>query len=160
MISRSVLYIIQHYISVKLIYKSISLMSDNRKSVFLSNLSSEIIGSFSSGRLNSIIERYGVLIKTQNIENLFSPLEMNILFDVSKVSATRERSPWEDLQAKTLVSKIKTYTKCEFNKDELSLKLLNLSIAQEMALVERIEKYWVAERVKLFNEYRESKIKK
>jgi|JI8StandDraft_1071087.scaffolds.fasta_scaffold79295_1 hypothetical protein len=135
-------------------------MSDNRKSVFLSNLSSEIIGSFSSGRLNSIIERYGVLIKTQNIENLFSPLEMNILFDVSKVSATRERSPWEDLQAKTLVSKIKTYTKCEFNKDELSLKLLNLSIAQEMALVERIEKYWVAERVKLFNEYRESKIKK
>lgn len=124
-------------------------MSDNRKSVFLSNLSSEIIGSFSSGRLNSIIERYGVLIKTQNIENLFSPLEMNILFDVSKVSATRERSPWEDLQAKTLVSKIKTYTKCEFNKDELSLKLLNLSIAQEMALVERIEKYWVAERVKL-----------
>jgi hypothetical protein len=160
LISRSVLYIIQHYISVKLIYKSISLMSDNRKSVFLSNLSSEIIGSFSSGRLNSIIERYGVLIKTQNIENLFSPLEMNILFDVSKVSATRERSPWEDLQAKTLVSKIKTYTKCEFNKDELSLKLLNLSIAQEMALVERIEKYWVAERVKLFNEYRESKIKK
>ena len=135
-------------------------MSDNRKSVFLSNLSSEIIGSFSSGRLNSIIERYGVLIKTQNIENLFSPLEMNILFDVSKVSATRERPPWEDLQAKTLVSKIKTYTKCEFNKDELSLKLLNLSIAQEMALVERIEKYWVAERVKLFNEYRESKIKK
>mgnify|MGYP003553613166 FL=1 len=135
-------------------------MSDNRKSVFLSNLSSEIIGSFSSGRLNSIIERYGVLIKTQNIENLFSPLEINILFDVSKVSATRERSPWEDLQAKTLVSKIKTYTKCEFNKDELSLKLLNLSIAQEMALVERIEKYWVAERVKLFNEYRESKIKK
>mgnify|MGYP000902598240 FL=1 len=135
-------------------------MSDNRKSVFLSNLSAEIIGSFSSGRLNSIIERYGVLIKTQNIENLFSPLEMNILFDVSKVSATRERSPWEDLQAKTLVSKIKTYTKCEFNKDELSLKLLNLSIAQEMALVERIEKYWVAERVKLFNEYRESKIKK
>ena len=135
-------------------------MSDNRKSVFLSNLSSEIIGSFSSGRLNSIIERYGVLIKTQNIENLFSPLEMNILFDVSKVSATRERSPWEDLQAKTLVSKIKTYTKCEFNKDELSLKLLNLSIAQEMALVERIEKYWVAERVMLFNEYRESKIKK
>ena len=135
-------------------------MSDNRKSVFLSNLSSEIIGSFSSGRLNSIIERYGVLIKTQNIENLFSLLEMNILFDVSKVSATRERSPWEDLQAKTLVSKIKTYTKCEFNKDELSLKLLNLSIAQEMALVERIEKYWVAERVKLFNEYRESKIKK
>ena len=135
-------------------------MSDNRKSVFLSNLSSEIIGSFSSGRLNSIIERYGVLIKTQNIENLFSPLEMNILFDVSKVSATRERSPWEDLQAKTLVSKIKTYTKCEFNKDELLLKLLNLSIAQEMALVEKIEKYWVAERVMLFNEYRESKIKK
>ena len=135
-------------------------MSDNRKSVFLSNLSSEIIGSFSSGRLNSIIERYGVLIKTQNIENLFSPLEMNILFDVSKVSATRERSPWEDLQAKTLVSKIKTYTKCEFNKDELLLKLLNLSIAQEMALVEKIEKYWVTERVRLFNEYRESKIKK
>ena len=135
-------------------------MSDNRKSVFLSNLSSEIIGSFSSGRLNSIIERYGVLIKTQNIENLFSPLEMNILFDVRKGSATRERTTWEDLQAKTLVSKIKTYTKCEFNKDELSLKLLNLSIAQEMALVERIEKYWVAERVKLFNEYRESKIKK
>ena len=135
-------------------------MSDNRKSVFLSNLSSEIIGSFSSGRLNAIIERYGILIKSQNIDVLFSPLEMNILFDVSKVSATRERSPWEDLQAKTLVSKIKTYTKCEFNKDELSLKLLNLSIAQEMALVERIEKYWVAERVKLFNEYRESKIKK
>ncbi len=135
-------------------------MSDNRKSVFLSNSSSEIIGAFSSGRLNAIIERYGVLIKTQNIEILFSPLEMNILFDVSKVSATRERSPWEDLQAKTLVSKIKTYTKCEFNKDELLLKLLNLSIAQEMALVEKIEKYWVAERVMLFNEYRESKIKK
>lgn len=135
-------------------------MSDNRKSVFLSVLSSEIIGSFSSGRLNAIIERYGVLIKSQNIDNLFSQLEMNILFDISEMSATRERTPWEELRAKTLVSKIKSYAKCEFNKDELSLKLLNLSIAQEMALVEKIEKYWVAERVKIFNEYRESKIKK
>ena len=135
-------------------------MSDNRKSVFLSNLSSEIIGDFSSGRLNAIIERYGVLIKSQNIETLFSSVEMNILFDVSKESATRERSPWEDLQSKTLVSKIKTYTKCEFDKDVLSFKLLNLSIAQEMALVEKIEKYWVAERVRLFNEYRANKMKK
>ncbi len=135
-------------------------MSDNKKSVFLSNLSSEIIGHFSSGRLNAIIERYGILIKSQNIDVLFSPLEMNILFDVSKESATRERSPWEDLRSKTLVSKIKTYTKCEFNKDALSLKLLNISIAQEMALVEKIENYWVAERVRLFNEYRESKMKK
>ena len=51
-------------------------MSANRKSVFLSDSSLDILGPFSSGRLNGIIEKYGHLIQTQEIAALFSPSEL------------------------------------------------------------------------------------
>jgi hypothetical protein len=43
-------------------------MSANRKSVFLSDSSLDILGPFSSGRLNGIIEKYGYLIQTQELD--------------------------------------------------------------------------------------------
>ena len=100
-------------------------MSDNRKSVFLSNISLKIIGSFSSGRLNAIIERYGILINADCIDDIFSKAEMQFLYDISKESATREKSSWEDLKATKLVFKIKQLNS-DFNKEELVSKLLNL----------------------------------
>ena len=42
-------------------------MSANRKSVFLSDHALDILGPFSSGRLNGIIEKYGHLIQTQEL---------------------------------------------------------------------------------------------
>ena len=132
-------------------------MSDNRKSVFLSNISLKIIGAFSSGRLNAIIERYGILINADCIDDIFSKAEMQFLYDISKESATREKSSWEDLKATKLVFKIKQLNS-DFNKEELVSKLLNLKKNEEMSLVEKIESYWLDERVRLFNEYRENKI--
>jgi hypothetical protein len=134
-------------------------MSDNRKSVFLSNISLKIIGSFSSGRLNAIIERYGILINADCIDGIFSKAEMQILYDISKESATREKSSWEDLKATKLIFKIKQLN-LDFNKEEFISKLLNINKNEEMALVEKIESYWLDERVRLFNEYRENKIRK
>ena len=55
-------------------------MSANRKSVFLSDSSLDILGPFSSGRLNGIIEKYGHLIQTQEIAALFSPSELALLY--------------------------------------------------------------------------------
>jgi hypothetical protein len=134
-------------------------MSDNRKSVFLSNISLKIIGAFSSGRLNAIIERYGILINADCIDGIFSKAEMQILYDISKESATREKSSWEDLKATKLIFKIKQLN-LDFNKEEFISKLLNINKNEEMALVEKIESYWLDERVRLFNEYRENKIRK
>ncbi len=134
-------------------------MSDNRKSVFLSNISLKIIGAFSSGRLNAIIERYGILINADCIDSIFSKAEMQILYDISKESATREKSSWEDLKATKLVFKIKQLN-LDFNKEEFISKLLKINKNEEMALVEKIESYWLDERVRLFNEYRENKIRK
>lgn len=134
-------------------------MSDNRKSVFLSNISLKIIGAFSSGRLNAIIERYGILINADCIDSIFSKAEMQILYDISKESATREKSSWEDLKATKLVFKIKQLN-LDFNKEEFISKLLKINKNEEMALVEKIESYWLDERVRLFNEYRENKIRR
>ncbi len=134
-------------------------MSDNRKSVFLSNISLKIIGAFSSGRLNAIIERYGILINADCIDGIFSKAEMQILYDISKESATREKSSWEDLKATKLIFKIKQLN-LDFNKEEFISKLLNINKNEEMALVEKIESYWLDERVRLFNEYRENKIRR
>ena len=84
---------------------------------------------------------------------------MQFLYDISKESATREKSSWEDLKATKLVFKIKQLNS-DFNKEELVSKLLNLKKNEEMSLVEKIESYWLDERVRLFNEYRENKILK
>jgi hypothetical protein len=51
-------------------------MSANRKSVFLSDHALDILGPFSSGRLNGIIEKYGYLIQTQELDATFSPSDL------------------------------------------------------------------------------------
>jgi hypothetical protein len=51
-------------------------MSANRKSVFLSDHALDILGPFSSGRLNGIIEKYGHLIQTQELDATFSPSDL------------------------------------------------------------------------------------
>ena len=84
---------------------------------------------------------------------------MQFLYDISRESATREKSSWEDLKATKLVFKIKQLN-LDFNKEEFISKLLKINKNEEMALVEKIESYWLDERVRLFNEYRENKIRK
>jgi len=53
-------------------------MSENRKSVFFSKQSLEIIGQFSSGRLNSIIERLGKSEEYKTVLNEISNKELEI----------------------------------------------------------------------------------
>ena len=52
-------------------------MSANRKSVFLSDHALDILGPFSSGRLNGIIEKYGHLIQTLRNFLVFSLAGVN-----------------------------------------------------------------------------------
>jgi hypothetical protein len=59
-------------------------MSANRKSVFLSDISLDILGPFSSGRLNSIIEKYGYLIQTQELAAKFSPSDLAMIIKLPK----------------------------------------------------------------------------
>ena len=133
-------------------------MSENRKSVFFSKQSLEIIGQFSSGRLNSIIERYSALIDTKNIDIVFSNKELEILYEISKETATRERGDWQDLKKEKLILKLSKSTEY-FDINGIIEKLSKLNNYEELSLIEKIENYWLSERIRLFNEYRNNKIK-
>ena len=133
-------------------------MSENRKSVFFSKQSLEIIGQFSSGRLNSIIERYSALIDTKNIDIVFSNKELEILYEISKETATRERGDWQDLKKEKLILKLSKNTEY-FDINGIIEKLSKLNNYEELSLIEKIENYWLSERIRLFNEYRNNKIK-
>lgn len=133
-------------------------MSENRKSVFFSKQSLEIIGQFSSGRLNSIIERYSALIDTKNIDIIFSNKELEILYEISKETATRERGDWQDLKKEKLILKLSKSTEY-FDINGIIERLSKLNTYEELSLIEKIENYWLSERIRLFNEYRNNKIK-
>lgn len=134
-------------------------MSENKKSVFFSNKSLQILGLFSSGRLNAIIDRYHSLITNISIEHIFLENELDLLYKVSRETATKEKMDWQDLSVNNLVQKIDKFPN-DFDNEKLILKLQKLDKLQELSLIEKLEKYWLDERVKLFNEYRLNKIKK
>lgn len=131
-------------------------MSANKKTVFFSNKSLNILGSFSSGRLNAIIERYENLIQIIKIDDIFLDNEFQLLYTVCKESAIKERTDWQEFRIPSLIEKINNHP-CEFETSEIILKLNNMNSLQELSLIEKIERYWLEERVKLFNEYRNKK---
>lgn len=134
-------------------------MSENKKSVFFSNKSLQILGLFSSGRLNAIIDRYHSLITNISMEHIFLENELDLLYKVSRETATKEKMDWQDLSVNNLVQKIDKFPN-DFDNEKVILKLQKLDKLQELSLIEKLEKYWLDERVKLFNEYRLNKIKK
>ena len=134
-------------------------MSENRKSVFLSDSSLNILGPFSSGRLNGIIEKYGYLIQTQELTTVFSPTELDIIYQVTKEKATQERESWRELTAIAL-EKLLNAAKIADNSrdiDHLIARIYRLTPLQEMALIDAIEMHWADERVRLFKAYQERK---
>ena len=134
-------------------------MSENRKSVFLSDSSLNILGQFSSGRLNGIIEKYGYLIQTQELTTVFSPTELDIIYQVTKEKATQERESWRELTAIAL-EKLLNAAKIADNSrdiDHLIARIYRLTPLQEIALIDAIEMHWADERVRLFKAYQERK---
>ena len=134
-------------------------MSANRKSVFLSDSSLDILGPFSSGRLNGIIEKYGYLIKTQELAATFSPSDLALIYQVTKEKATQERESWKEFTAtglEKLLNAVKT-TANSHNIEALITRIYRLNPLQEIALIEAIERHWAEERVRLFKAYQERK---
>jgi hypothetical protein len=134
-------------------------MSENRKSVFLSDSSLNILGQFSSGRLNGIIEKYGYLIQTQELTAIFSSIELDIIYQATKEKATQERESWRELTAIAL-EKLLNAAKIADNSrdiDHLIARIYRLTPLQEIALIDAIEMHWVDERTRLFKAYQERK---
>jgi hypothetical protein len=134
-------------------------MSANRKSVFLSDHALDILGPFSSGRLNGIIEKYGYLIKTQELDATFSPSDLALIYQVTKEKATQERESWKEFTAtglEKLLNAVKT-TANSHNIEALITRIYRLNPLQEIALIEAIERYWAEERVRLFKAYQDQK---
>jgi hypothetical protein len=134
-------------------------MSANRKSVFLSDHALDILGPFSSGRLNGIIEKYGHLIKTQELDAMFSPSDLALIYQVTKEKATQERESWKEFTAtglEKLLNAVKT-TANSHNIEALITRIYRLNPLQEIALIEAIERHWAEERVRLFKAYQERK---
>ena len=130
-------------------------MSANRKSVFLSEESLSIVGPFTSGRLNSIIERYGYLLKTQDISDVFSPSQLALIYQVTKERAIKERESWRQFHSITLRDLLNT-VKTEDNRrdiDEMIDTINELKPLQWVALIDAIEMFWADERVRLFQAY-------
>ena len=136
-------------------------MSSNRKSVFLSDQSLDILGPFSSGRLNLVIEKYGYLMQTENIAALFSPCEMELLYQITKEQATQEWDSWREVTARTLWALVIGSENIETNENtkELAGKMLVLTPVQEVALIETIDRHWAVERDRRFKAYQERKMK-
>ena len=134
-------------------------MSANRKSVFLSDSSLDILGPFSSGRLNGIIEKYGHLIQTQELDAMFSPSDLALIYQVTKEKATQERESWKEFTATGLEKLLNTAktTANSHNIEALITRIYRLNPLQEIALIEAIERHWAEERVRLFKAYQERK---
>jgi hypothetical protein len=134
-------------------------MSANRKSVFLSDSSLDILGPFSSGRLNGIIEKYGHLIQTQEIAALFSPSELALLYQITKQKATQERESWREFTARPLENLLNAVKTADNSRDieHLIASIYSLNPLQEIALIEAIEMHWADERARLFKAYQERK---
>jgi hypothetical protein len=134
-------------------------MSANRKSVFLSDHALDILGPFSSGRLNGIIEKYGYLIKTQELDAMFSPSDLALIYQVTKEKATQERESWKEFTATGLEKLLNTAktTANSHNIEALITRIYRLNPLQEIALIEAIERHWAEERVRLFKAYQERK---
>jgi hypothetical protein len=134
-------------------------MSANRKSVFLSDSSLSILGPFSSGRLNGIIEKYGYLLRTQELAALFSPTELDTIYQIAKEKAIHERESWLELTRPAL-EKLLRAAKTSANSseiDDLIARIYILTPLQEVALMDAIEMHWADERVRLFQAYQERK---
>ena len=134
-------------------------MSANRKSVFLSDSSLNILGPFSSGRLNGIIEKYGYLLRTQELAALFSSTELETIYQVAKEKATHERESWQEL-TRPAIGKLLLAAKTSDNSreiDDLVSLIDSLTPLQEVALMDAIELYWADERVRLFQAYQQRK---
>jgi hypothetical protein len=134
-------------------------MSANRKSVFLSDSSLDILGPFSSGRLNGIIEKYGHLIQTQEIAALFSPSELALLYQITKEKATQERESWREFTARPLENLLNAVKTADNSRDieHLIASIYSLNPLQEISLIEAIEMHWADERARLFKAYQERK---
>ena len=134
-------------------------MSENRKSVFLSDSSLNILGQFSSGRLNGIIEKYGYLIQTQELTTVFSPTELDIIYQATKEKATQERESWQELTAIALEKLLNAAKTADNSRDidHLIARIYRLTPLQEIALIDAIEMHWADERVRLFKAYQERK---
>ena len=134
-------------------------MSANRKSVFLSDHALDILGPFSSGRLNGIIEKYGHLIQTQEIAALFSPSELALLYQITKQKATQERESWREFTARPLENLLNAVKTADNSRDieHLIASIYSLNPLQEIALIEAIEMHWADERARLFKAYQERK---
>ena len=134
-------------------------MSANRKSVFLLDSSLDILGPFSSGRLNGIIEKYGHLIQTQEIAALFSPSELALLYQITKQKATQERESWREFTARPLENLLNAVKTADNSRDieHLIASIYSLNPLQEISLIEAIEMHWADERARLFKAYQERK---
>ena len=134
-------------------------MSENRKSVFLSDSSLSILGPFSSGRLNGIIEKYGYLIQTQELTTVFSPTELDIIYQATKEKATQERESWRELTAIALEKFLNAAKTADNSRDidHLIARIYRLTPLQEIALIDAIEMHWADERARLFKAYQERK---
>jgi hypothetical protein len=134
-------------------------MSENRKSVFLSDSSLNILGPFSSGRLNGIIEKYGYLIQTQELTTVFSPTELDIIYQATKEKATQERESWRELTAIALEKLLNAAKTADNSRDidHLIARIYRLTPLQEIALIDAIEMHWADERAQLFKAYQERK---
>ena len=134
-------------------------MSENRKSVFLSDSSLNILGPFSSGRLNGIIEKYGHLIKTQELAATFSPSDLAMIYQVTQEKATQERESWKEFTA-TGLEKLLNAAKTTANSHDIEAlitRIYRLNPLQEIALIDAIEMHWADERARLFKAYQERK---
>ena len=134
-------------------------MSANRKSVFLSDHALDILGPFSSGRLNGIIEKYGYLIQTQELAATFSPSDLALIYQVTKEKATQERESWKEFTA-TGLEKLLNAAQTTANSHDIEAlitRIYRLNPLQEIALIEAIERHWAEERVRLFKAYQERK---
>jgi hypothetical protein len=118
-----------------------------RTSTYINDRSLEAIGATEnlSGELNRIVDRYDHIVRTLDVTKRFTPKEIHLLHEVGKILNAVTVETLKGQIAVHLEEADPVFYKfspAEFKK--LTQKINELNLAEEICLVEEIERFWKA----------------
>jgi hypothetical protein len=118
-----------------------------RTSTYINDRSLQAIGSAEnlSGEINRIIDRYDYIVRTLDVSKRFTPKELHLLHELGKVMTSEPVEALKGQIALHLQEADPDFYKlspAEFRK--LTQKIKDLNLAEEICLVEEIERHWKA----------------
>lgn len=119
-----------------------------KKGIYFAEGAEHLLGEISSGRVNQVLDRYAEILRRERVEQLFSEAEWSALRDmlngvVSEPAGMIRGSllmGWEDSLEDGIAEK------WDVDPAVMGDKLRGLSFAQEVAVIEAVQRWWHEQR--------------